>query len=137
MATPPVEPLFCLTFNMTPARYPVSKRGVWDPVIGSGPFILDRIPDNIKLSHGVMTMLVLCAEKILYGMTTKDLGRYRGFYSNSNFDFGDNGTSAAILDVAGKVITIRGTVMSGDNTTSCPIRTTTESNFRSQRGRDL
>ncbi|KFY27318.1 hypothetical protein V493_03569 [Pseudogymnoascus sp. VKM F-4281 (FW-2241)] len=116
VATPDIEPLFCVEFNTTPAGYPVSRRGVWDPVIGGAPFMLDRVPLKMELSYGVMTMLVFYVEKTLFLSVAYSC---RGFYSNSNFDFGDNGTSAAILDAAGEDITIR------------------ESNFRSQRGRDL
>lgn len=62
----------------------------------------------MELSHGVMAMLVFCAEKRPCGLGPSSLGRYRGFNSDGNFDFSrDNGTSATILDAVGKVITIR------------------------------
>lgn len=52
---------------------------LWDPVIGSGPFVGGLVPTDMPLSDGVKVLLCALAHKGNIGLGVADLSLYIGF----------------------------------------------------------
>lgn len=123
-------------------------RGVWDPVIGAGPFMVNRVPKNMPLSRGVMGVMTFCAQKRMFGLSAATLRKYKGFDATGRviqpavglhgkeLKNQIRGFGRTIRDVAGDLLTIHGVVMTGNSEADQGPQagTTTEENVWNQKG---
>lgn len=49
-----VETYLFLPYEATVSGFPTSNRELFDPVIGAGPFIIDKVPKDVPLADGVL-----------------------------------------------------------------------------------
>lgn len=75
-----------LPFHHTPLGYPRVPGKLWNPIIGSGPFVAGLVPTDMPLSDGAKFIMSALAQKGNFGFTVADLKIYMGFNKHGKLE---------------------------------------------------